>query len=683
MRKKLPLLIVCSMVMTMVHANTSNIAESAVTKTVKAVQALTALPDAIVERGVSQAAALWTAQDGTQQEFEQFCKDYYCKSLDEKTTLYYRLCDNFETILGHNNRVSIELQRPEQLVGYASTAVDQMFSAYDGTSHFQEDMFANKLAFVVIINFPHFTLTEKQKNGSRWSELEWGFVRLGDVFTSRIPSELMRNLNNATAATNNYIDNYNINMQQVGSQKNEFFWKSSLPLISHWGLRDELKAAYADNENGVAKQTVIYDVMKRIINDEVPADVMKQDLTYKWYPVNNMISLNGIEILTDEKNPKSRYQFLLNFFKAEKAADPYCGSNFIQRRFEDDYEISVEQTQALFEQLLTSECLPKVADLISKRLGRKLKPYDIWYDGFKSRSDVNQDELDRLVKAKYPSKDAFEKGLPDILAQLGFSKEKARFICDHVAVDASLGAGHAWGTKMKDDKSVLRTRVGADGMDYKGYNIGVHEFGHNVEQTISMHDVPSYFLNGVPNTGFTEALAFTFQNKDLELLGVNAQNELAEDLNALDLFWECYEIMGVSLVDIRVWQWMYAHPNVNDKQLKEAVITIAKDVWNQYYAPVFKVKDEPILAIYSHMIVDPLYLSAYPIGHIIEFQLESYLKGKVIGDEVCRIYKQGRLTPDLWMQRAVGEKLSAQSLIDRTAQAVDNMNKAQKKNKKK
>lgn len=683
MRKKLPLLIVCSMVMTMVHANTSNIAESAVTKTVKAVQALTALPDAIVERGVSQAAALWTAQDGTQQEFEQFCKDYYCKSLDEKTTLYYRLCDNFETILGHNNRVSIELQRPEQLVGYASTAVDQMFSAYDGTSHFQEDMFANKLAFVVIINFPHFTLTEKQKNGSRWSELEWGFVRLGDVFTSRIPSELMRNLNNATAATNNYIDNYNINMQQVGSQKNEFFWKSSLPLISHWGLRDELKAAYADNENGVAKQTVIYDVMKRIINDEVPADVMKQDLTYKWYPVNNMISLNGIEILTDEKNPKSRYQFLLNFFKAEKAADPYCGSNFIQRRFEDDYEISVEQTQALFEQLLTSECLPKVADLISKRLGRKLKPYDIWYDGFKSRSDVNQDELDRLVKAKYPSKDAFEKGLPDILAQLGFSKEKARFICDHVAVDASLGAGHAWGTKMKDDKSVLRTRVGADGMDYKGYNIGVHEFGHNVEQTISMHDVPSYFLNGVPNTGFTEALAFTFQNKDLELLGVNAQNELAEDLNALDLFWECYEIMGVSLVDIRVWQWMYAHPNVNDKQLKEAVITIAKDVWNQYYAPVFKVKDEPILAIYSHMIVDPLYLSAYPIGHIIEFQLESYLKGKVVGDEVCRIYKQGRLTPDLWMQRAVGEKLSAQSLIDRTAQAVDNMNKAQKKNKKK
>lgn len=160
MKKKLPLLIVCSMVLTMVHANTSNIAESTVTKTVKSVRALTTLPDAIVERGIKQAAALWTAQDGSQQDFEQLCKDYYCKNLEEKTTLYYRLCDNFETILGHNNRISIELQRPEQLVGYPSTAVDQMFSAYDGTAHFQEDMFANKLAFVVIINFPHFTLAE-------------------------------------------------------------------------------------------------------------------------------------------------------------------------------------------------------------------------------------------------------------------------------------------------------------------------------------------------------------------------------------------------------------------------------------------------------------------------------------------------------------------------------------------
>lgn len=60
-------------------------------------------------------------------------------------------------------------------------------------------------------------------------------------------------------------------------------------------------------------------------------------------------------------------------------------------------------------------------------------------------------------------------------------------------------------------------------MDYKGYNIAVHEFGHNVEQTITMNNVDSYMLNGVPNTSFTEAVAFLFQKRDLELLGLKTQ----------------------------------------------------------------------------------------------------------------------------------------------------------------
>ena len=48
---------------------------------------------------------------------------------------------------------------------------------------------------------------------------------------------------------------------------------------------------------------------------------------------------------------------------------------------------------------------------------------------------------------------------------------------------------------MRNDVSRLRTRIGDNGMDYKGYNIAVHEFGHNVEQTITMNDVDYYVLN--------------------------------------------------------------------------------------------------------------------------------------------------------------------------------------------
>jgi hypothetical protein len=177
--------------------------------------------------------------------------------LNEKTALFERLCQDFEIIYGHNNRISIDLQRPEQVTGYPKTMVNEFFSAYNSMAHFEEDMFANKTAFVIILNFPNFSLKEKNNNGQKWSELEWGFVRLGDLFTSRIPAEVQQRISNVEAAANQYIDNYNIDMKQVGSFTNQFYWSTSLPLITHWGLRDELKAAYADPVNGVKKQEVI------------------------------------------------------------------------------------------------------------------------------------------------------------------------------------------------------------------------------------------------------------------------------------------------------------------------------------------------------------------------------------------------------------------------------------------
>ena len=36
-----------------------------------------------------------------------------------------------------------------------------------------------------------------------------------------------------------------------------------MKLITHWGLRDELKSNYADTENGLEKQRMVYKVMKR------------------------------------------------------------------------------------------------------------------------------------------------------------------------------------------------------------------------------------------------------------------------------------------------------------------------------------------------------------------------------------------------------------------------------------
>jgi len=431
-----------------------------------------------------------------------------------------------------------------------------------------------------------------------------------------------------------------------------------------------LKSNYAD-ENGIEKQKMVYAVMKRIIDQTIPEKVINSD-SYDWNPFTNQLFDNS-ESVDFQSEPDRRYEHMLNNFKAQYQLDPYYPQtpNYIQRQFEANMEIPQQDVEKLFVEFVSSPTVNKVAEYIRSQLGRQLEPFDIWFNGFKAGSKYSQEQLDRITMTRYPNVEEVQNDLPRMLRTLGFSPEKADFIASQIKVEGSRGAGHAWGALTRDDKALLRTRIGANGMDYKGYNIAVHEFGHNVEQTISLHDVDYYSLNRVPNTSFTEALAFIFQKRDLELLGLSGGDPMKEHMNALANFWSCYEIMGVSLVDMEVWKWMYANPNATPEELKEAVITIAKDIWNKYYAPVFGQKDEPILAIYSHMISNPLYLSNYPLGHLIDFQIEQYIADKNFADEILRIYKLGSIIPQQWMKEAVGQPLSTQPTIEAAEMALE------------
>ncbi len=295
-----------------------------------------------------------------------------------------------------------------------------------------------------------------------------------------------------------------------------------------------------------------------------------------------------------------------------------------------------------------------------------MRPYDIWYDGFKSRSSISEDHLTTLTQQRYPNATAFQHDIPRMLMELGFTPEKAKEVASHIVVEAARGSGHARPCLGRKQPARLRTRIGTKGMDYKGYNIAVHEFGHNVEEVISLYDIDYYSLAGIPNTGFTEASAFLFQERDLQLLYNTAQSQHhSEEL--FDLLWGMYEIMGVSLVDMRMWQWLYAHPKTTAAELREAVLTIATEIWNEYYAPILGEKDSPLLGIYSHMVGYALYLPAYPIGNIVQYQLEEHLaKCKTSTEwakEYTRIYQQGRLTPDVWMRGAVGQPISIQPIL--------------------
>lgn len=656
----------------------SSVSKAKIEETIKAVSDQYPQSDSeLLRRGVECAAAFWIEEDGSNDDFRDFCMTNFRANENDKKALLATLQRNFEAMNTYYNQMSIDLKMPLHVVGDPITEIDEIFGALDPMAHFSDDMYANKVAFIVLLNFPHYTLEEKNTLGKEWTRTEWAYARMADMFTSRVPAAVQQNFADKLTASDNYIAAYNIMMGRLRNDVGEQLFADNMALISHWGLRDELKSNYANADGrGLEKQRMIYQVMTRIVDQSIPQEVIG-NADYTWNPYTNEVTdANGVKVATHSE-PNTRYRTMYDIYLASRAMDSYCPAynTALKRAFDKEMEVSDTEIEEMFTTFISSPEVAQVAEIIKQRLGRNLEPFDIWYDGFKNRSTIDEDKLSAMTRQLYPDTRAVEKGLPQIMQKLGFTPAKADEVCSKVRVDASRGAGHAWGAMGKNDVSRLRTRVAADGMDYKGYNIAVHEFGHNVEQTITINDVDNYAMNGVPSTAFTEALAFVFQKRDLELLGYKTTNpEEAQAMQMLDIFWNCYEIMGVSLVDLYTWRWLYETPNVTAESLKATVLRNAAEVWNKYYAPIFGHENSTILGIYSHMINYPLYLPNYPYGHLVESQLETHFVGRNIGQEVCRIYPAGRLTPNLWMENAVGMPVSINPLLQNVCKAVTLIN---------
>ena len=635
-----------------------------------------------VQRGLRQVSEFWVEKDGNAAEFQEFVTANFAGNAATLDTTFERYESLLEGYFGHSQEIGREFRQQADLDRGPTLPFDDIFAGYDPSAHFLDDAFQNKMAFVVLLNFPLTTLQEHLTGGATWSRRQWAEARLAQMFSKRIPADVNLAIANAAAESGKYIAEYNIWMHHVVNDKGERLFPPKMRLLSHWNLRDEIKSDYADSANGLAKQRAIQQVMQHIVTQSIPASVVDNP-QLDWNPFTNEVrpaaekdsdyKPEASRPATNAPEPDTRYAMLLKTYQASKLADPYSPTapTYIARRFEEDRQIPEQRVRAILEQVVGSPQVARVAALIQKRLGRPLEPFDVWYNGFRAKSKYSEAELDQIVAKKYPTAEAYRADIPNMLVKLGFPKDRADYIAANIIVDPARGSGHAMGSGMRDAKVHLRTRVEKSGMNYKGYNIAVHEMGHNVEQTLSMKDMDHWFLNGVPNTAFTEALAFVFQARDLELLGLAQPDEQAEAMRTLNDFWGTYEIAGVALVDMGVWHWMYDHPKATPAELKAATLQIAKDVWNQYYAPVFNQKDVVLLAVYSHMIDSFLYLPDYPIGHMIAFQIEGQVnKSGKVGPEFERMVKSGNIAPDLWMKNATGQPVGPEALLQATDKAL-------------
>lgn len=624
-----------------------------------------------ISRGVRQVAARWWAEDGDEAAFSTFCREQMLTDPAELDATFIRLETAFEQIYGHLYEVRRDLRRIFDLDLGPIGKADELLGQLDLSAHATDDLFKTKVAFLVLLNFPLDSLEIRLGEGPLWDRNAWAISRLAETFEQRVAPAALQETSRAYSNADSYISAMNVRLDRLIDGTGAKLFPEGLRLISHWGLRDELASHFEEDPDGRAfdRQQMIYRVMQRIIRQEIPAAVI-DNADLLWNPETNEVrpvdANSGLDrAKLQVREADVRYAKLLEVFHAERGIDPYTPSvpTLIDRQFNSNRQVPEAEVEALLISVLESAEVGDLAKLIGEKLGRPLAPFDIWYAGFKPRSGHTEAELDAVVHAKYPNLESFQTGLPALLGQLGFASDKAKYLSDRIVVDPARGAGHAMPAVRRQDAVHLRTRVPAGGMDYKGYNIAIHELGHNVEQVFSLHGIDHWTLAGVPNNAFTEALAFVFQHRDLELLGLGKQDEEARRAEALATLWTTYEISGVSLVDMRVWRWMYAHPNATPAEVREATVGIAREVWNRWYAPHFGVRDSEILAVYSHMIAFGLYLPDYALGHLIAFQVaEQFQKGD-FGTEFERVAKQGRLTPDAWMRGAVGAPLSAKPLL--------------------
>jgi hypothetical protein len=637
-----------------------------------------------VRRGLKQVANFWRTSDGDAAAFEEFVRRDFAGGAAALDTMFARYEKLFEQLDGHMLEILLALRTQADLDLGPIEPYDEIFEGYDPAAHLTADLFQNKLAFSVLLNFPLTTLDERLTQGAHWTRRQWAEARLADRFSRRVPADVNLAVAEASARSEQYIADYNIWMHHLLDDRGRRVFPAGMRLLSHWNLRDQIKAEYGASD-GLSRQRMIARVMDHIVRQTIPRAAIDNPFV-DWNPYTNRIEPSAVRdherpapaaasaAPDATPEPDTRYAMILGNFRALKGIDPYSPTapTHIARAFDEGRELPEARVRDMFERVLRSPLAAQVAALVEQRLGRPLEPFDVWYGGFRPRGAYTEAQLDQITRQRYPTPQAYEKDMPRMFEALGFPPVRARYLASNIVVDPARGSGHAWGAQLRTAPAHLRTRVAPSGMDYKGYNIAVHEMGHNVEQTFSLKDVDHWFLNGVPNTAFTEALAMVFQGKDLELLGLAKPQPRDEAFRTLNDFWATYEIAGVALVDMAMWHWMYDHPEATPSQLKDATVRIAAETWNRYYAPVFHQRDVVLLGIYSHMVDRTLYLPDYPIGHLIAHQLEERMRtaGK-IGPEFERVSKQGRIAPDLWMQGATGAPVGPEALLTATERALD------------
>ncbi|MAC18202.1 MAG: hypothetical protein CMJ23_00700 [Phycisphaerae bacterium] len=619
-------------------------------------------------RGIEQCAQRWLTRDGDAEAFQTFCIDHYASTTEDRTRLLDRLETAVEQIRGHLYEMRRNLRRWSDVVGDSLPKTDALLATFDPAPDLVEQQYAQKLAFVALLNLEKSTLDQMLAVGGDWDADRWAEARIVGSFGPRIPKEVADLARELHFKSYNWVSNFHIPVGTMVDTTGRRWFEADRSLLAHWLVREEIKAGYNDPD-GIAKQRALAWVMSRYIDGSLPQAVMDRSETTDWDPAANTIGGEEPGPTIDLK----RYDHWMDNVTVARAYDAHHPDHptAIARKFGLEREIPEAEVEQLLVDILSAPVRGDLAGLLSERLGRPLEAHDIYFDDlFETRdADEMNAEVSRLCKDEHE----FEARLPEILRGLGWPADDAEFLGTRVRVEIARGSGHAMRPQLAEYGAWLRTNRLKDQLGWDGFDTAMHELGHNLEQLCSTFFVPRTALRGVPNTACTEAFAFLYQSLAKRVLGIEdeAAAERAHHEETIAAMLMTCQIAGPSLVELRTWRQIYELGDAcTPETIRATLLRNAEEVWAEFFQPHYGDDPYHILGAYQHMLGHPLYLADYAIGRTMSHQIRSHMRGRDLAIETKRICSIGSVTPDAWMRKAVGGPLSAEPLVQDCAAAI-------------
>ncbi|MEE2971651.1 MAG: hypothetical protein VX672_00860, partial [Planctomycetota bacterium] len=239
-------------------------------------------------RGVRQCRQRWLERDGDEAAFHEFCLEHFAGTPDDHRRLVDRLETALEQIRGHLYEMRRNLRRWSDLVGDSLPATDALLATFDPAPDLVEQTYAQKIAFVALLNLERSTLDRMLELGGDWDTDRWAETRLVGSFGPRIPQEVADLGRELHFKSHHWVSNFHVPVGTLVDTDGRRWFEADRALLAHWLVREEIKAAYNDPD-GIGKQRALAWVIGRYIDGSLPAAIMDRTSEEDWDPAANTI----------------------------------------------------------------------------------------------------------------------------------------------------------------------------------------------------------------------------------------------------------------------------------------------------------------------------------------------------------------------------------------------------------